>query len=361
MRLLISLRPKILWCLIVCTFFTLFRGPLSWNDIAAFSLTPRASLQKQILVVPCDDSYFDLVMNSLLCWNNIRGAAAIEAFRLFCLSETCCERASSLGLKTLGIDQTGNIYEMFLMHRIGYLRRERNSYLDDLMYTRDHLLSHLLYEGFSVFQADADSCFVEDPFTLFEENELDLLISAQPCLKKIHPLWCNDYGCPGESNLPVMTLNGGIAYFSGVEPMASFVARGAGHGMKISTSPNFLERDGFGQKGFNEEARISGFCFNSTEESANRIWTGKPLFSDPALGNLNVGIFSVCSPCGDMASCEHALAVHSNCSPTLEAKKTFMQQKGVWFLADDWKERAFSLNASRPEDKLEEVLRVIHK
>jgi len=38
-----------------------------------------------------------------------------------------------------------------------------------------------------------------------------------------------------------------------------------------------------------------------------------------------------------------------------------MQQKRVWFLADDWKECGSSLNASRPEDELEEVTRVIHK
>jgi hypothetical protein len=296
-----------------------------------------------------------MVLNSLICWADVRGAvAAAEEFHVLCLSHGCCEYASSIGIKTIGRNGT---YEMYLNNRVGYTREPSTpelprSHLDDVMLVRDHAIQHLLHEGFSVFLSDADSCFLKDPMILIRENNLHLLSSAQPC--KL-PFWSSNYSCTDDYELS-LTLNGGIAYHSGSKDSAKFTAFAIGQAYRFSVSPNPKVKDGYGQKGMNVEAAHHGLCLTSTSLAKQKTWGGEPLFGkiNSTELKLNVGVFSVCSPCDNGAFCEDAFAVHANCRLG-HHKQKFLHERGVWFLADSW------VNMVTENLGLEGLLRLLHK
>lgn len=304
-----------------------------------------------MVVVDCDNETLDMVLNSWLCWAKLRGSEkAAEEFHVLCLSSQCCDVVSFIGMKTIGKD---DIFEMYLLNRKGFQEYKPRSYLDDVMVARELVVQHLLFQGYSILRADADACFTKDIIPLVNDPSLGMLVSAQDPGKQYHQsAWANNYSCNGTQFL---TLNNGLALLKGQRQVASFYSQAVGRSLRIMSEANVIDADGFGQKGFNEEALRSDFCIIFGSDTWNgEILSGKTNYNESP--NFGISIFSVCSSCDKELYCGSSFAVHANCLQG-HNKVKFLEMHNVWYLRKNWAEILPELR----KNNLTEVMRSLAK
>jgi len=284
-----------------------------------------------VFLVDCDDGTIDMVLNSLLCWAKVRGVDnAAKEYNVLCLSSRCCDMVSSFGLRHFGKD---DMFQMYIRNREGYQKYAQTSHLDSVMITRELVVQHLLFQGYSVLRADADVCVTADLVALADDLSLDMLVSAQDPGHSLHQTtWAHNYHCNGTQFL---SLNNGLAFVKGQPQVATFYALAVGRSLRIMVNDP-SSADGFAQKGFNQEAKESKFCVNFGLGTWNgSMLSGKTSYN--ALANFNISIFSVCSPCDRKLYCGSSYAVHANCLQGFQ-KRNFLDSQNAWHLHANWLE-----------------------
>jgi hypothetical protein len=256
---------------------------------------------------------------------------AAEEFHVLCLSSRCCDVVRSIGMKTIGKD---DIFEMYLLNRQGFQEYKPRSLLDDVMVVRELVVQHLLFQGYSILRADADTCFTKDIIPLVNDQSLGMLVSAQDPGEQFHQsAWANNYSCNGTQ---LLTLNNGLAFLKGQRQVALFYSQAVGRSLRIMSEPNINDANGFGQKGFNEEALSSDFCVMVGSDTWNgEILSGKTNYNESP--NFGISIFSVCSSCDKELYCGSSFAVHANCLLG-HNKVKFLEMHKVWYLRENWAE-----------------------
>jgi hypothetical protein len=266
----------------------------------------------------------------LTCWAKVRGTAiAAEEFHVLCLSSQCCNVVSSIGIKTVGKD---DIFQMYFLNREGFQNYPSRSHLDNVMVTRELVVQHLLFQGYSILRADADACLTADVVTLANDLSLGILVSAQdPGHEFYKTAWTNNYHCNGTQ---MLTLNNGLAFLKGQPQVASFYSRAVGRSLRIMCKARLDDANGFGQKGFNEEVKSSDYCVQFGSDK----WDGSLLSGETSntdLPNFNISVFSVCSMCDEEVFCGSGFAVHANCLLG-DDKRKFLEKHEVWYLQENW-------------------------